>query len=169
MGQAWRAFLLVVRWSNVVTGYMSALLIVFSTLAISFEVVSRYFFRAPHDWNLELNIFLLIASTFMAAAYTQEGRAHVGIEVLDSILSPRWNRWRHLIGDILSAAFCGFIAFYAWRYFSEAWEGGWVTDSIWAPKLWIPYFFMSLGMTTLTLQFLVQIADDLFVSGGRKE
>jgi len=28
---------------------------------------------------------------------------------------------------------------------------------------------MSLGMTTLTLQFLVQIADDLFVSGGRKE
>jgi TRAP-type C4-dicarboxylate transport system permease small subunit len=169
MRQAWRAFLLVVRWSNVVTGYMSALLIVFSTFAITFEVVSRYFFRAPHDWNLELNIFLLIASTFMAAAYTQEGRAHVGIEVLDSLLSPRWNRWRHLVGDVLSAVFCGFIAFYAWRYFSEAWEGGWVTDSIWAPRLWIPYFFMSLGMTTLTLQFLVQIADDLFVSGGRKE
>ena len=169
MRQAWRAFLLVVRWSNVVTGYMSALLIVFSTFAISFEVVSRYFFRAPHDWNLELNIFLLIASTFMAAAYTQEGRAHVGIEVLDSLLSARWNRWRHLVGDVLSAVFCGFIAFYAWRYFSEAWEGGWVTDSIWAPRLWIPYFFMSLGMTTLTLQFLVQIADDLFVSGGRKE
>jgi TRAP-type C4-dicarboxylate transport system permease small subunit len=105
----------------------------------------------------------------MAAAYTQEGRAHVGIEVLDSLLSPRWNRWRHLVGDVLSAVFCGFIAFYAWRYFSEAWEGGWVTDSIWAPRLWIPYFFMSLGMTTLTLQFLVQIADDLFVSGGRKE
>ncbi|MDH3237776.1 MAG: TRAP transporter small permease [Deltaproteobacteria bacterium] len=169
MGQAWRAFLLVVRWSNVVTGYMSALLIVFSTFAISFEVVSRYFFRAPHDWNLELNIFLLIASTFMAAAYTQEGRAHVGIEVLDSLLSSRWNRWRHLVADILSAGFCGFIAFYVWRYFFEAWKGGWVTDSIWAPRLWIPYFFMSLGMTTLTLQFLVQIADDLFVSGGRKE
>jgi TRAP-type C4-dicarboxylate transport system permease small subunit len=169
MRQAWRAFLLVVRWSNVVTGYMSALLIVFSTFAITFEVVSRYFFRAPHDWNLELNIFLLIASTFMAAAYTQEGRAHVGIEVLDSLLSARWNRWRHLVGDVLSAGFCVFISFYVWRYFFEAWEGGWVTDSIWAPRLWIPYFFMSLGMTTLTLQFLVQIADDLFVSGGRKE
>ena len=94
MGRFWRAFRLVVRWTNFATGYMSALLIVCSTVAISFEVVSRYFFREPHDWNLELNIFLLIASTFMAAAYTQEGRAHVGIEVLDSILSPRWNRWR---------------------------------------------------------------------------
>jgi len=169
MGQVWRAFRLAVRWSNVVTGYLSALLIVFSTVAISFEVVSRYYFRAPHDWNLELNIFLLIASTFMAAAYTQQGRAHVGIEVLDSLLSPRWNRWRYLVADILSAAFCGFVSFYIWRYFSEAWEGGWVTDSIWAPKLWIPYFFMSLGMTTLTLQFIVQLVDDLFVSAVRKE
>ncbi|MGA7104361.1 MAG: TRAP transporter small permease [Candidatus Deferrimicrobiaceae bacterium] len=169
MRQAWRGFRLAVQWSNLVTGYLSALLIVFSTFAISFEVVARYFFRAPHDWNLELNIFLLIASTFMAAAYTQEGRAHVGIEVLDSLLSPRWNRGRHLLADILSAGFCGFITFYTWRYFSEAWEGGWVTDSIWAPKLWIPYFFMSLGMTTLTLQFLVQLVDDLFVSVVRKE
>ncbi|MGB7970523.1 MAG: TRAP transporter small permease [Candidatus Deferrimicrobiaceae bacterium] len=169
MGQAWRAFRLVVRWTNFVTGYMSALLIVCSTVAISFEVVSRYFFRAPHDWNLELNIFLLIASTFMAAAYTQEGRAHVGIEVLDTLLSTRWNRWRHLVADILSAVFCGFISFYIWRYFLEAWEGGWVTDSVWAPRLWIPYFFMSLGMTTLTLQFVVQIIDDLFVSAVREE
>ena len=169
MRHAWGPFQLVMRWANLVTGYLSALLIVFSTVAISFEVVSRYFFRAPHDWNLELNIFLLIASTFMAAAYTQEGRAHVGIEVLESLLSSRWNWWRHLIADILSAGFCGFIAFSAWRYFFEAWEGGWVTESIWAPKLWIPYFFMSLGMTTLTLQLIVQIVDDLFAPLVRKE
>jgi TRAP-type C4-dicarboxylate transport system permease small subunit len=108
-------------------------------------------------------------STFMAAAFTQEWRAHVGIEVLESMLSPRWNWWRHLLADILSAAFCAFISFYVWRYFFEAWEGGWVTDSIWAPRLWIPYLFMSLGMTMLTLQFLVQIIDDLLAPLVRKE
>ncbi len=169
MGQAWRAFRLAVQWINVATGYLGALLIVFSTVAISYEVVARYYFRQPHDWHLELNIFLLIASTFLAAAYTQQGRAHVGIEVLESLLSPGWNRWRHLAGDILSAVFCGFVSFYAWRYFSEAWKGGWVTDSLWAPRLFIPYFFMSLGMTTLTLQFLVQIVDDLTLPAGGKE
>jgi TRAP-type C4-dicarboxylate transport system permease small subunit len=169
MRQAWLAFRHVARWTNFVTGYTSGLLIVFSTLAISFEVVSRYFLRTPHDWNLELNIFLLIASTFLAAAATQEGRGHVGIEVLDSLLPPRWNWWRHLIADILSAVFCGFIAYYAWRYFSEAWEGNWVTDSIWAPRLWIPYFFMALGMTTLTLQFIVQILDERILPLVQKE
>lgn len=169
MREGWGVFRSVVHWANLVTGYLSALLIVCSTVAISFEVVARYFFRAPHDWSLELNIFLLIAATFLAAAFTQEGRAHVGIEVLDSVLPPRWNRWRHLLGDVVSAVFCGFIAFYAWRYFAEAWEEGWVTDSTWAPKLWIPYFFMSLGMTTLTVQFFVQIIDDLSGQAERRE
>jgi TRAP-type C4-dicarboxylate transport system permease small subunit len=101
MRRAWGPFQLVMRRVNLVMGYGSALLIVLSTVAISFEVVARYFFRAPHDWHLELNIFLLIASTFMAAAFTQEWRAHVGIEVLESLLSPRWNWWRHLLADIL--------------------------------------------------------------------
>lgn len=169
MGQGWGAFRLVVRRINRFTGYMSAFMIVFSAIAISFEVVSRYFFLAPHDWNLELNTFLLIASTFMAAASTQAARGHVGIEVLDSLLSTRANWWRRFLADLLSAGFCGFIAFHAWRYFSEAWEGGWVTDSVWAPRLWIPYFFMSLGMTTLSLQFLVQILDERILPLVRKE
>ncbi|HZD54686.1 MAG TPA: TRAP transporter small permease [Candidatus Aquicultoraceae bacterium] len=169
MRSGWNAFRRAVGWCNFLTGYLSGLLIVVSTVAITFEVVARYFFRAPHDWSLELNIFLLIASTFLAAAFTQEARAHVGIEVLENLLSPRWNRWRHLTGDVLSAAFCAFVAYYAWRYFGEAWEKGWVTDSTWAPKLWIPYFFMSLGMSTLALQFVVQIVDDLFPPAGRKE
>jgi hypothetical protein len=35
------------------------------------QVMARNFFRAPHNWNLALNIFLLFASTFLAAAYKE--------------------------------------------------------------------------------------------------
>ena len=162
MRKVWEGFGAVVQRLNTFLGYVAALLIVVSTLAISFEVVSRYLFHKPHDWNLEFNIFILVAATFLAAAHTQMKRGHVGIEVLEGLLSPRWNRWRHLLSDILSLLFCSFITVYIWKYFHQAWEGGWVTNSTWAPKEWIPYAFMGLGMTTLCLQFLVQIGDDLF-------
>lgn len=162
MRKVWDGFGAVVQRLNTFLGYVAALLIVVSTLAISFEVVSRYLFHQPHDWNLEFNIFILVAATFLAAAHTQMKRGHVGIEVLDGLLTPRWNRWRHLLSDILSLLFCSFITVYIWKYFYQAWEGGWVTSSTWAPKEWIPYAFMGLGMTTLCLQFLVQIGDDLF-------
>jgi TRAP-type C4-dicarboxylate transport system permease small subunit len=161
MLKLWNLFAAVVKRFNVWLGYVAALMIVASTAAISFEVVARYVFRQPHDWNLELNIFLLIGSTFLAAANTQMKRGHVGIEVLDGLLPPRWNRWRRLASDILSLLFCAFITVYIWKHFYQAWEGGWVSSSTWAPKEWIPYALMGLGMTMLSLQILLQIGDDL--------
>ena len=112
MRKAWSWFRAVVQRLSVFLGYVAALLIVASTLTISYEVVWRYVFRRPHDWSLELNIFILVAATFLAAAHTQMKRGHVGIEVLDGLLSPRWNRWRRLLSDVLSLAFCAFINVY---------------------------------------------------------
>ena len=157
----WNLFADTVQRLSVWLGYVAAIMIVVSTVAISFEVVARYVLHQPHDWNLELNIFLLIGSTFLAAANTQMKRGHVSIEILDGLMPPRWNRWRHLLSDLLSLAFCGFVTFYIWKHFYQAWEGGWVTSSTWAPKEWIPYALMGLGMTMLSLQMLVQIGNDL--------
>jgi TRAP-type C4-dicarboxylate transport system permease small subunit len=167
MRKIWQLFSSTVQGFNILLGYAAALLIVASTLVISFEVVSRYVLRAPHDWNLELNIFFLIASTFLAAAFTQMKRGHVGIEVLDGLLSPRWNRWRYAVSDVISLAFCVIITYYIWKYFQQAWAGDWVSDSTWGPKVWIPYSFMGIGMTALCLQLLVQIIEDGFLQPTR--
>jgi TRAP-type C4-dicarboxylate transport system permease small subunit len=161
MLKLWDLFTAAVQRLNVLLGHVAALMIVTSTVAISFEVVARYVFRHPHDWNLELNIFLLVGSTFLAAAHTQMKRGHVGIEVLDKIMPAHWSRWRYFLSDVLSLLFSALITFYVWKYFHEAWEGDWVTDSTWGPKEWIPYALMGVGMTALCLQLLVQIGDDL--------
>lgn len=162
MLRIWGLFAAAVQRLNVLLGYVAALLIVTSTVAISYEVVTRYVLRSPTDWNLELNIFLLIGATFLAAAYTQLKRGHVGIEVLDTLLLARWNRWRRLLSDTLSLLFCLLIAFFVWAHFHEAWVADWVTDSTWSPKVWIPYALMGTGMSALCLQLFVQIVDDLW-------
>lgn len=161
MLKAWDWFGNAIRRLSTFLGYVAALLIIVSTLTISYEVVWRYVYHEPHDWNLEFNIFILIAATFLAAAHTQMKRGHVGIEVLDGLLSASWKRRRRLISDVLSLAFCAFIAVYIWQHFYRAWDGGWTSSSTWAPKEWIPYSFMAVGMTMLCLQLLVQIGDDL--------
>jgi TRAP-type C4-dicarboxylate transport system permease small subunit len=157
----WRHFAQAVKGFNVLTGYLSAITIVVTSVIVCYGIVMRYYFSKPVDWGIELSIFLLIIATFMSAGYTQLQRGHVTIEVLEHILSPRANKWRYLVGDALSFIFCAFLAWNAWEFFHEAFADGRVTNSTWAPKLWYPYIFMAIGTTALSLQLLVQIVDAL--------
>lgn len=157
----WALFARGVKGFNVLTGYLSAVTIVITSLVVCYGVVMRYFFSSPIDWGLELSIFMLIVATFMSAGLTQLQRGHVTIEIFEHMLSARANRWRYLVGDTLSLVFCAFLAWNAWEFFHEAFEDGRVTDSTWGPKLWVPYLFMAIGASALSLQLLVQIVEGI--------
>ncbi len=165
MHPAWRAFSRTIKAIGNVTGNVGGLLILISCIAITNEVVWRYFLHQPHTWNLELNVFLLVGATFLAANYTQMKRGHVGTEVLEALMSPRWNRRRILAGDVLSLLLNAFLAVKVWQYTAKAWREGWTTDSVWAPHLWIPFALIAVGLTLLSLEYIVQIVEEIASPG----
>lgn len=159
MRSFWPQFGRAVNAVGALAGYASGVVIVVCAGVLVFEVVVRYWLDWPTDWEIEMSIMLLIGATFMSAAFTQASRGHVGIEVLDVLLSPRANRYRYMLGDLLSLFFCAFIAWKSWQFFHEAWSDGKMSNTSWGPKLWPTYLSMALGMTLLSLQLLVQIGD----------
>jgi TRAP-type C4-dicarboxylate transport system permease small subunit len=142
---------------NRVVVFFSMIALVLAAAVLTYSVFSRYLFKAATDWQDEIAVFLLVCSTFMCGAYVQSYRGHVGIEAVASVLPPAVNRWRLLIVDILTLAFCAFFAWKSWALFHEAWVDKMTTSSSWAPPLTIPYGFMSVGMTLLSLQTLLQV------------
>ena len=152
-----------------VLGYLTGILIVLSAVLVTYEVIWRYYLVRPHTWSLEVNIFLLIGATFLASPFTQLRRGHVGTEILDLVLPRHWVPWRVVFGDVLSCAVCAFIGYTVTSYAMKAWSEGWVTDSLWAPPLWIPFALIAAGMWLTAIQSLAQVIDQVGVLCRRQE
>jgi TRAP-type C4-dicarboxylate transport system permease small subunit len=136
---------------------LSMFAIVLTALVLTYSVVTRYFFKAPTDWQDEASVFMLVGVTFFCTAWVQSSRGHIGIEALASVLPPKVNALRLFLVDVLSFLFCAFFSWKSWTLFHEAWVDGQTTSSTFAPPLWIPYAMMAAGMSLLTLQILVQL------------
>jgi TRAP-type C4-dicarboxylate transport system permease small subunit len=148
---------------NAVMLHLGMLALLAAALVLTHSVVSRYFLKSSTDWQDEAAVFCLVGATFLCAGFVQSLRGHIGIEAVAALLPPALDRVRRLLVDLGCCAFCAFFAWKSWTLFHEARVDGQTTSSSWAPPLWIPYGMMSLGMTLLSLQLLVQAA----ASGNR--
>jgi TRAP-type C4-dicarboxylate transport system permease small subunit len=140
---------------------LSSVALVIAAIVLSYSVASRYFLHFSTDWQDELSVFLIVGAVFMSSAAIQARRGHIGIEAIIGLLPPRVNRVRQLAVDIASFAFCAFFSWKSWLLLDEAVVENFHSGSTWAPPLWIPYSLMTVGMTLLSLQLLVQIAAQL--------
>jgi TRAP-type C4-dicarboxylate transport system permease small subunit len=136
---------------------VASIALLLAGLVLSYSVAARYFFNAATYWQDEAAVFLLVGSTFMSAAYVQSKRGHIGIEAIVGLLPKRVNQIRSVAVDTAGFLFCTFFAWKSWTLFHEAWVDGQVSSSTWGPPQWIPYSFMALGMSLMSVQMFLQI------------
>jgi TRAP-type C4-dicarboxylate transport system permease small subunit len=125
---------------------------------LTWEATARYLFKFPSVWQDELAVFLLVGATFLSAAYVQARRGHVGIQALSALLPPHIDRVRMKIADFFTFLFVAFYSWKSWELLLEALEFDRNTGSAWGAPLWIPFTCMSVGMTLVSLQLLLQMA-----------
>ena len=146
---------------NHIVVLLSSIALVVASGVLTYSVITRYFLHLSTDWQDETAVFLIVGAVFMSAAAIQVRRGHVAIEAVVGLMSPRANRVRVLLVDVASLAFCGFFAWMSWTLLYVAVEEIFHSGSTWGPPLWIPYSLMTVGMTLLSLQLLLQIVAQL--------
>lgn len=147
----------ILAYVNYVVVILASVALVLAAFVLTYSVITRYFLKLSTDWQDETSVFLIIGAVFMSAAAVQARRGHVGIEAVVGLLSARANAIRQFLVDVASALFCGYFAWKSWTLLHEAWVENYHSGSTWAPPLWVPYSLMTMGMTLLTIQLLLQI------------
>lgn len=158
---------LYIRWVSTLSracGIAAAAMVLISVLVVCQMVFLRYVLQASVIWQTEFVTFLLLGATLIGSPYVLLLRGHVNVDLLPQYLGHRGRFTLAMIAAILSLVFCLVGAWTGYEFWYEAWEGGWHTDTIWGPPLWIPYLVMPIGFGILSLQY---IADILSLATGR--
>jgi len=136
---------------------LSTVLIILAMLVVCQMILMRYVFRVATIWQTDFVVFSATAAMFLGAPYVLLKGGHVGVDVVELLLSDR-NRGRlRLVGAVLGLFFCIIMLAATWVQFHEAWSGNWKHSSVWAPRLWIPLLALPAGFAMLCLQYIAQI------------
>lgn len=147
-----------VRRLSTVCGVLAVACLVAACAVVCQMVFMRYVLEASTIWQTEFVLYSISAATLLGSPYVLVKRGHVSVDLLGHYLGPRGRCWQQAFSGAIALAFCATLAWSGWRYFHEAWAEGWVTESVWAPPLWIVLLPLPLGLGVLSLQYLVDIA-----------
>lgn len=155
----------VIRFVSQLCGFVAAGLIAVGVLVVCHMVFVRYALNHNTIWQTDLTTYCLIAATFIGSPYVLMTRGHVNVDVLPHYMGPRARWWLALFSGILTLAFSVVLAALTYRFWQEAWDNRWVSDTMWRARLWIPYASMPVGLSLLTLQ---SVADLIGLVSGRE-
>ncbi len=162
---------LVIEGLTHLTGWIAALSLVAAAIVVTEGVIVRKVFGISTIWQIEASVYLLIFTVFSGAAFVQKSEHHLNVDLVVIHLSPKTREVTLIIVSIISCMIAAVLAWYAWPMWWETVVNNEHSESLWGPPLWIPYFFLPLGMTILFLQYILYIRKKITAlrSGEYKE
>lgn len=140
----------VITFLAVIAGGLLAIM----ALIVSYNVLMRYFIGKPPVWAIETTEYILVFSTFLAAAWVLKQDGHVKIDILVIRLSKKSQHALSLVVSFLGIVACGLLA----------WHGAKATYSLYSRDVimmkmmpWPKWFLVApipVGMLLTLTQFL---------------
>ncbi|MEM6745748.1 MAG: TRAP transporter small permease [Pseudomonadota bacterium] len=139
----------------------AAMIMLFAAVAITCQMIFvRFILNQSTVWQTEAVTFLVIGTTMLGLPFVQLRRGHVNVDLIPSLLSGAARRGLALLIVVLTLVIAVVMLFYGFEMWLSAWERGWTTDTVWAPKLWVPYLAVPLGFGLYGLQLLADLIDE---------
>lgn len=144
-------------------GWVSAAMIAVAIAITCQMIFVRYVLNWSTVWQTETVVFLMVGATLVGLPYVQRRRGHVNVDLLPMMLPTRPRFVLAIVTQIATLLVVGLLAWEGYSFWHEAWSWGERSDSVWGPKLWVPYLAMPVG---LGLFFLQLVADFLMLILG---
>jgi TRAP-type C4-dicarboxylate transport system permease small subunit len=155
------------RRINLGFGVVATALIIGSVLAVCQMVFTRHVLNQSTVWQSDFATFSLVGATFMSAPYVAMKNGHISVDIMTSRATPHFHGLIRCFVAFAALSFSALIAVAGWKLWFDAWNGRWMTATLWEIPMWIPYISLPLGMSATALHYLLDIAETFRNVGHR--
>lgn len=153
-----RSLIRAINAISVFFGIVAAALIGASILIVCHMVILRYGLKASTTWQTDVVTYALVAATLLGSPYVLRQGGHITIDLVWEAATPRQRHWLGIISNLGTLAFALVLAIVGGKYFWDAWQNNWVSETVDEIPLWIPFLSLPVGFGLLVLQSLAEIA-----------
>lgn len=140
-----------------ILGYIAGWLVVLLMVLVLVEVFSRYVLNRPLMVSDEFGSYMLVAISYLAAAYAWKEKGHIRITALVSRLPPRVSSWLRLITLLLALVVAIGLSQSAYSYLQTSFRLGMASGSWLNFPLQGPHMTLMIGFVLLSLILMVEI------------
>jgi TRAP-type C4-dicarboxylate transport system permease small subunit len=133
---------------------IGAALIIFDALAITFDILVRYFIGRTWNGLFEITEYSIVWMTFLATAWLLKTGGHVRMDVVLNHLSPRRRAITTIITSFICTILFGVITWYTLKLTVHDYLTGFGYQSVLSPPKWTIEFIIPIGSFLLFIQFL---------------
>jgi TRAP-type C4-dicarboxylate transport system permease small subunit len=152
------AFINATKMLSRAAGMVAAALLVAALVVVCQQVVIRYILGQSTVWQTEFVTYAIVAATFVGSPNVLLLRGHVNVDLVPLALGHRARLVLDIVASTAALLFWLVLVWSSWLLWHEAWASGWTGSTVWAPRLWIVYLPMLVGVALLCLQYVANIA-----------
>ncbi len=139
---------------NNLFAFVAGIIVIFTMLAVVYEVVMRYLFRSPTLWTVEVSGYSLLYITFLGSGWVLMHEGHVKIDLLTNRLKPNTQVILNIITSIFGFIVMSVIAWYSARVTWDSYQTNYLAATELQTPLFIVFLIIPIGSLLLVIQFL---------------
>ena len=130
----------------------------------AFSAFARAYLPEGYSWSKEVSLVLLLWVGFLGASICAHAGKHLRMEAFERLVPQGWLRFTRALGFLVTAAFCGFMAWLGYVYVFDPIGGakalGGVFEQTGIPD-WLATLAVPVGFPIAALRFLAAAVSTL--------
>lgn len=155
------------RLLDAVFGAVIAVALLFVSVMLAFNVVTRYGLGFNFPWSEELTRYTIIWVTFLGAGICARAGMHVRVDVLEQVAPPKLKQILGVISDLGGAFFALILLVLGWQLVAYVARNAQFSPAMMLP-LWIVYLGIPIGCAAMVLAYVGRLLAAFQQPGGKE-